>query len=118
MHHDNDADASSTARRATQLPKTWEPNDTHREFATKNLISIDDEVDQFRDHHTARGSTMKNWDAAFSTWLRNEKKFKAKRGQALTPARPLPHVDDIAQPPDGLTDEQYRDWWDNQRSAR
>jgi hypothetical protein len=33
----------------------------------------------FKDHHVAKGSVFKDWQAAFRTWLRNSVKF-AKRG--------------------------------------
>ena len=32
----------------------------------------------FLDHHIARGSTFKDWHRAWSTWMRNEKKFNGK----------------------------------------
>ena len=63
------------AKRATQMPEGWEPNPKHSELAGKLGVSMADEVAQFRDHHSARGSTFKDWDAAFRTWLRNAAKF-------------------------------------------
>lgn len=37
--------------------------------------------------------------------------------RAQPAARERPHVSEIEQPPDGLTDEQYRDWWQKRRRA-
>ena len=33
------------------------------------------EVEAFLDYHRAKGSVMKDWDAAFRTWIRNSTKF-------------------------------------------
>ncbi|CUR48467.1 Primosomal protein I [Alloalcanivorax xenomutans] len=63
------------AKRATQLPDDFEPNDTNRRVAAEEGVSIHDHLPQFRDHHRAKGSTMKDWHAALNTWLRNAKKF-------------------------------------------
>lgn len=37
--------------------------------------------------------------------------------RAQPAARERPHVSEIEQPPDGLTDEEYRDWWQKRRRA-
>lgn len=109
----DDADAPSKSKKAHQLPEGWQPNDGHRTYAETNCLIIDEEAAGFRDHHQARGSTMKDWDAAFRTWLRNGVKFAAERNANKAPEpRRLPHVADVPQPPDGLTDAQYRDWWE------
>src|SRR4029077_2702816 len=62
-------------KRATKLPKDWQPNDQHRLFAEGSGIDVEHESEQFRNHHTAKGSTFKSWDAAFRTWLGNAKKW-------------------------------------------
>lgn len=36
---------------------------------------IDEHAAQFRDYHSAKGSTMKDWSAAWRTWARNALKF-------------------------------------------
>lgn len=38
-----------------------------------------DELEQFRDYHTARSSIMKDWQAAFRTWLANAVKYEKGR---------------------------------------
>jgi hypothetical protein len=62
-------------KRATQLPDGWEPNGTHHKIAEETGVDLKLEAVQFRDHHAAKGSTYKDWDAAFRTWLRNAVKF-------------------------------------------
>jgi hypothetical protein len=44
------------------------------------------EADSFRDHHTAKGSTFIDWQAAFRTWLGNAKRFA--RGGGATRESP------------------------------
>jgi hypothetical protein len=114
---DGDGGGEGAARpaRATQLPTDWKPNDKHREFAADNRINLAAEVDQFADHHRAKGSTMKDWDAAFRTWLRNAVKWRKEE-----PAKPriLTEARDIELPPDGLTDAEYAAWERGQRAKR
>ena len=72
-------------KRAKALPDAWEPTQGHRELAVKLGVSLDAELPQFRDHHTAKRSLMADWDAAFRTWLRNAAKWArpaAKAGKA------------------------------------
>lgn len=61
-----------------ELPDQWEPNDQHREMADKLDVVWFTEAAKFRDHHTAKGSRFKDWDAAFRTWLRNAAEFGAR----------------------------------------
>ena len=74
-----DADASGGAgkpaarKRAQQLPDDFVPNDTNRAIATERGLDLRAVFEQFADHHRARGSTMKDWHAAFNTWLRRER---------------------------------------------
>lgn len=62
-------------KRATQLPADWKPNDTHWRIATDMELDLGRELSQFVDHHTAKGSVFKDWDAALRTWLRNAGKW-------------------------------------------
>lgn len=51
--------------RAEALAKSWGLN-PHKELAA------------FRDHHTAKGSIFKDWQAAYRNWLRNSVKFSQR----------------------------------------
>lgn len=62
-------------KKATQIPDDFEPTEKNKELAESLGVSLADELPQFVDHHTARGSTMKSWPAALNTWIRNAKKF-------------------------------------------
>ena len=81
-----DADASKTkTARATALPDDFAPNETAEQLAGELCLSLPDEQAAFEDHHKANGSTFKDWQAAFRTWLRNSAKFAQRQ---LSPGRP------------------------------
>jgi translation initiation factor IF-1 len=85
------------AKRATQLPDTWRPNDQHTDFAAKNGLNAARELAQFTDHHRARGTTFKDWDAAFRTWLRRAVEY-GRGGRPLVVVTDAP-VDETDLPP-------------------
>jgi len=65
------AAAPLRASRACQLPDDWTPTEQHKELAAAERKDLVREAANFRDYHSARGNTMKNWNMAFNTWLRN-----------------------------------------------
>lgn len=65
-------------KRKAALPPDWRPNEGHHERAKASGLNVELEAEAFRDHHTAKGSVMLDWDAAFRTWLRNAVKFQAR----------------------------------------
>lgn len=85
----------TTTTRETVIPENFEPNQTAIALAAETGISIAAELPAFADHHTANGSTFKDWQAAFRTWLRNAAKFAQRdrrnaplaRGTAPAPRR-------------------------------
>ncbi|BCX51639.1 hypothetical protein CTYAZ2_12210 [Comamonas testosteroni] len=98
-----DADASkSQTTRATSLPDSFEPNETADRLAGELGLVVTAELEAFEDHHMANGSTFKDWQAAFRTWLRNSAKFSQRQ---LSPGRPA-----LARRPpaaDGLSGRAY-----------
>ena len=65
-------------KRSVALPEGWVPSAKNIEDARKSNFTdgeIRNEAVQFRDHHHARATTFKCWDAAWRTWLRNARKF-------------------------------------------
>lgn len=69
-------------KRAVSLPDGWVPSDRNIEDAMKRGFSteeINHEAEQFRNYHHAKGSTFKDWDAAWRTWLGNARKFASSR---------------------------------------
>lgn len=75
-------------RPETELPEGWVPSDRNLSDAfARNFTQseADHEAQQFRDHHLARGSRFRDWDAAWRTWLGNARKFGARSGVAVGP---------------------------------
>lgn len=62
------------AKRASTIPDHFEPVLSE---AIAAMVAnwpngmMERELAKFRDHHTAKGSVMKDWQAALRTWLRN-----------------------------------------------
>jgi hypothetical protein len=69
------APSRSKVKRACQLPEGFQPKDSHRKLALKLGIDLESAFEHFCDHHTAKGNTFTNWNAALNTWLRTEVKF-------------------------------------------
>lgn len=57
--------------RATGFPEGFALTDERRRYAEGKVPGIDAqaEFERFRDHHVAKGNTMKSWDAAWRTWI-------------------------------------------------
>ena len=69
-------------KRAVSLPDGWVASDRNIQDAIERGFSqeeIKHEADQFSNYHIAKGSTFKNWDAAWRTWLGNARKFAKAR---------------------------------------
>lgn len=64
------------AVRGSRLPADYHPNETHSRLALELHVDLVSEVVQFMDYHKAKGSVMKDWDAALRTWLRNAAKWR------------------------------------------
>ena len=68
------------ARRATQIPDVFEVTDELYGWAWSELdiqrAEVDRETAKFMDYHRAKGSTMKDWVAAWRNWMRNSVTFK------------------------------------------
>jgi len=78
----DEAPKQQKPKRAVSLPDGWVPSDRNIEDAMKRDFSteeINHEAEQFRNYHHAKGSTFKDWDAAWRTWLGNARKFAGAR---------------------------------------
>lgn len=67
--------------RAIALPLDFAPTDGHKKLADELRVSLTDELAKFSDYHVAKGTTMKDWNAALNTWLRNAVEFN--RGKSV-----------------------------------
>lgn len=70
--------AAKPAKRKSQLPDDFFPDETGVNKATEAGILVDQELERFRDFHKGRGSTMLDWQAAWRTWVGNAVKFAAR----------------------------------------
>lgn len=80
-------------RRASALPPDWVPSDRNLSDArSKNFTEgeIHEQATAFRDYHLARGTTFKDWDAGWRTWLGNARRF-SRPSQASRPRHGSPH---------------------------
>ncbi len=87
--------SKKTARRKPEmeLPPDWVPSERNIEDAESRQFSameIQDEADRFRNHHLAKGSRFRDWDAAWRTWLGNARKY-GSRGSVAFGAAPGGH---------------------------
>lgn len=57
--------------RATALPDDFYPDETGVEFAAERGVDLKTQLEQFKNFHAAKGSTFKNWQAAWRTWVGN-----------------------------------------------
>lgn len=64
------------AQRKSRVPVDFQPNDTATEKAKQLGVDVGAEVPKFIDYHTAKGSLMVDWQAAFRTWLGNARPTK------------------------------------------
>lgn len=82
LDHTREANAEQVTRkppkRASALPENWVPSDRNLADArSRNFTDeeIHEQAAAFRDHHLARGTTFKDWDAGWRTWLGNARRF-------------------------------------------
>jgi len=83
------AQAPKPAKRATQLPADFYPNETGVSYAEERRVNLATEMESFRNHHQAKGSTFKDWQAAWRTWCDKAVEFgragaKKPQAQALS----------------------------------
>lgn len=67
---------SKTRSISHPFPEDFKPDERAVAMATAFGFNAHILFTAFRDHHLARGTLFKDWQAAFRTWVRNEKKFK------------------------------------------
>lgn len=87
------AAAPAKASRGTVVPPDFKPDQTAHNIAASTGVNLQAELANFLDHHAARGTVFKDWQAAFRTWLRNAVKFSnhapasGRVRQAASPGR-------------------------------
>ena len=66
------------SKHSTGFPDGFMFDTRAEEMANGYGLNVHKEFSAFRDHHAAKGSTFKDWQAAFRTWIRNAVKFTAR----------------------------------------
>lgn len=77
--------AGSRSRPKRPLPNTWEPNDAHREQATKLGVDIDRETESFRTWSQSVDRRLVDWDAGFRNWLTKARPANGRPRQTEAP---------------------------------
>ena len=71
------------------FPAQFKPSAEHIAMAAEKGVSIETELLNFRDYHTARGTTLIDWNSAFRVWIRNARvnplASKRSRSEPETP---------------------------------
>jgi len=77
----------SGVSRASRLSPSFEPSDGSGKMAQIAARWTPDqrakEIERWRAHHMAKGTTMIDWDSAWQTWIGNSEKFGATRQRPL-----------------------------------
>ncbi len=74
-------------KRGSRIPDDFVVDERMRMWASEHVPDTDwrMETQQFCDYHRAKGSTMKDWTAAWRTWMRNSQKWAPSRANARRP---------------------------------
>lgn len=65
--------------RGCVYPDGFEPDERAQQLAQSYGLNVHQQRAAFQDHHVAKGSVFKDWQAAFRNWLRNSVKFAQRR---------------------------------------
>ena len=76
-------------KRGSVIPDDFYPNATGIEYLDKRRLSLAVELGSFRNWHKAKGSTMKDWQAAWRTWCDKAVEF-GRAGVQANGARASP----------------------------
>lgn len=77
----SDAPARSKQKRKTKLPKNWKPAEFASGSKSRKITDAwppgeaERQLEKFAAHHTAKGSSFDDWQAAWSTWVLNSEEF-------------------------------------------
>ena len=72
---------------STVLSEDFYPDETGVAYADSKRISFAVELESFRNWHAARGSTMKDWQAAWRTWCDKAVEFGRSGNSQRSPAK-------------------------------
>ena len=102
------AKANGARKRASTFPENFLLSDERRAVADRHgipAVRVAGVFEHFRDHHTAKGSLMKDWDAAWRTWCKNDQKFGGRNGTSDRKYRQSAVIDRLNQVGSGSNSE-------------
>lgn len=70
------------------LPPMFKPSEEHIAMAREKGVSIETELLNFKDYHTARGTMLLDWNSAFRVWIRNARVNPLTRKKRSEPETP------------------------------
>jgi hypothetical protein len=70
-------------KRRRQLPDDFYPDHTGLNAAGQKGVDVAVELQKFRDYHSAKGSVMLDWQAAWRTWVGNARPALVSKQSAL-----------------------------------
>lgn len=84
--------------RASALPRAWQPeafgegSEAGAIVGSWSPAELKSQREAFHDYHKAKGTTSKDWQASWGTWVRNSRKFERSKtpestGYVYTPPR-------------------------------
>lgn len=71
----------SRRARSSAFPDDFILTPERAEYAKKLAVEPVSEFEHFRDHHVAKGTVFRDWDAAWRNWVRNAAKFATADGR-------------------------------------
>ena len=86
--------SSQTRGRATPTPDRFEITELLRTWAATRApgVDLDRETERFLDHHRAKGSTFRDWNAAWRTWMSRAGQYQANGRRPAASGDDVPNV--------------------------
>lgn len=74
--------SKSLRRKSAPIPADFQINEVSTAYADARRLNVKNEFVAFTNWHTAKGSTFKDWQAAWRTWCDKAVEFGRAKGQA------------------------------------
>ncbi|RPH38334.1 hypothetical protein EHM92_00185 [bacterium] len=77
LQHMGSAPKKRRTSQKTGCPESFPIDDHLKEWASRKVpgLNVEDETENFLDHHRAKGNSFADWDAAWRSWMKKAVKF-------------------------------------------